>query len=364
MSKRPASPSSSIDTTSLKQKRTLSSYTTRTSEAESPSFTQWAPSDIVILQAVGRIHPRDLSKTPVTFEASRGLLARESQVFSDMFHFPQPGTLESTEQVAPTIEVFDDAEELEKFLEVVHDYRVYFESDSWKEFASVAAILRLSTKYQVGHLRRRMVEHLEATYYPTSFEAYKDLPTPEAPATQHLNAIQLLTETNVQRLLPTAFFSCLAATQGQYEKLYDESVPSDPSTALWVVEHKIKERCMRAGFLFDEDTHTQLRDFARLSGRVHGFAVATTDRGLTCEMNSYRWFTDTMSVRRRKELRIRVDYLRQAFGRLQGQKICASCNKEADKMLTENDKKTWSRLPSFFQLPPWEELLPEEDTNV
>lgn len=124
MSKRPASPSSSTDTTALKKKRTLSSYTTRTCEAESTSFSQWAPSDIVILQAIGRAHPRDPSKIPVSFEASRGLLARESHVFSDMFHFPQPGIKsESTEQTTPTIEVFDDAEELEKFLEVVHDYR-------------------------------------------------------------------------------------------------------------------------------------------------------------------------------------------------------------------------------------------------
>lgn len=338
---------------------------TRTCEAESTSFSQWAPSDIVILQAIGRAHPRDPSKIPVSFEASRGLLARESHVFSDMFHFPQPGIKsESTEQTTPTIEVFDDAEELEKFLEVVHDYRVYFESDSWKDLASVAAILRLSSKYQVGHLRRRMVEHLEATYYPTTFDAYKALSAPEVPAAQHMSAIQLLTETNVQRLLPAAFFSCLAATKGQYDKLYDEVVPSDRTTALWVEEHKIKERCMRAGFLFDEDTHTHLRDFGRLSGRVHGFAVATSDRGLTCEMNSYRWFTDTMSVRRRKELRVRVDYLQQAVGRLQGQKICATCNKEADKVLAENDTKTWSRLPSFFQLPSWEELLAEEGSDA
>ncbi|KAJ6556677.1 hypothetical protein B0H10DRAFT_1894722 [Mycena sp. CBHHK59/15] len=102
------------------------------------------------------------------FRLSRGVLARQSNVFQDMLAFPQPGD-ETLIDGCPVVQLQDDPKDVEDFFSAIFDSAFFEPPPSHCAFSTVAGILRLATKYDIAYLRRRALQHLNLIYPSTTF---------------------------------------------------------------------------------------------------------------------------------------------------------------------------------------------------
>ncbi|KAJ7473285.1 hypothetical protein FB451DRAFT_1248909 [Mycena latifolia] len=93
------------------------------------------------------------------FKVHRGQLCRHSEVFDDVFSIPQPKDQDLYDG-CPWVEVYDCPSDVLYFLKALYD-GLYFKTPGANDFPAVAAVLRLSTKYLVEHLRQRCMTRLE-----------------------------------------------------------------------------------------------------------------------------------------------------------------------------------------------------------
>ncbi|EIW78055.1 hypothetical protein CONPUDRAFT_168007 [Coniophora puteana RWD-64-598 SS2] len=101
----------------------------------------------------------------VAFKVHRGQLERHSEVFCDLFSFPQPpSSCEASDSMGeepafvegcPLVQLFGDAPGDVRCLLVALYDGMYFANSSPNHFPIVAAVLRLSTKYIIDHLREQ-----------------------------------------------------------------------------------------------------------------------------------------------------------------------------------------------------------------
>ncbi|KAJ7613886.1 hypothetical protein DFH06DRAFT_1344430 [Mycena polygramma] len=101
----------------------------------------------------------------VAFKVHRGQLRRHSEVFDDLFSIPQPKDQELYDG-SPWVEVYDCPSDVLYFLRALYD-GLYFKTPGANDFPAVAAVLRLSTKYLVEHLRQRCMSRLELDWPST-----------------------------------------------------------------------------------------------------------------------------------------------------------------------------------------------------
>ncbi|KAF8168565.1 hypothetical protein B0H34DRAFT_64923 [Crassisporium funariophilum] len=99
------------------------------------------------------------------FKVHRGQLERHSEVFSDLFSIPQPKDPELIDGCS-CVELQDCPSDVFYFLGALYD-GLYFKSPRSSDFPAIAAVLRLSTKYLVEHLRQRCLARLEADWPST-----------------------------------------------------------------------------------------------------------------------------------------------------------------------------------------------------
>ncbi|KIY45882.1 hypothetical protein FISHEDRAFT_60736 [Fistulina hepatica ATCC 64428] len=93
------------------------------------------------------------------FKVHRGQLGRHSEIFHTLFSLPQPpGDSQTLFDGAPWVEIHDDPSDVFYFLSALYD-GLYFSSRA-NDFPAMAAVLRLSTKYVVEHLRQRCLDRL------------------------------------------------------------------------------------------------------------------------------------------------------------------------------------------------------------
>ncbi|PPQ98086.1 hypothetical protein CVT26_003256 [Gymnopilus dilepis] len=92
------------------------------------------------------------------FKVHRGQLERHSEVFSDLFSLPQPDNPELVDG-CPCVELQDSPSDVFYFLSALYD-GLYFKKPRSSDFPAVAAVLRLSSKYLVEHLRQHCLARL------------------------------------------------------------------------------------------------------------------------------------------------------------------------------------------------------------
>ncbi|KAJ3515569.1 hypothetical protein NLJ89_g1673 [Agrocybe chaxingu] len=102
------------------------------------------------------------------FKVHRGQLERHSEVFSDLFSMPQPKDQELVDDCG-VVELQDCPSDVFYFLSALYD-GLYFKKSRASDFPVIAAILRLSTKYLVDHLRQRCLARLDADWSLTLAE--------------------------------------------------------------------------------------------------------------------------------------------------------------------------------------------------
>ncbi|CAL1705323.1 unnamed protein product [Somion occarium] len=143
-----------------------------------------------------------------------GLLSIHSPVFRDMFSLPQPRGVERFDG-CPFIRLYDSAEDFSYFLQVLLG-TIILDVETTPIHA-IAAILRISTKYEASMIRQRCIKVLELTY-PSTLAGWLQSPSSEAIGSseelhlRHFHIANLARETNALNILPVALLMCCMGT--------------------------------------------------------------------------------------------------------------------------------------------------------
>ncbi|GLB38307.1 putative BTB/POZ domain containing protein [Lyophyllum shimeji] len=185
-------------------------------------------------------------ESPTAFRVHRGVLGRHSEVFEGMFSIPQPSSNSNIEtfegcQVVP---MYDLPSDLSSLIKALYD-GANFRNRNFEDFAYLTGILRLSTKYFIGHLRTQAIRFLTETW-PYSLKGHdamvtKALATPSSngltfPYVHPLHVLNLAHEVNVRIVIPPALYflslyPLADILRGDHPKLKVQH-PSSPSSSL------------------------------------------------------------------------------------------------------------------------------------
>lgn len=189
-----------------------------------PHTDFWFDDGNVILQAEDRL-----------FKIHRGVLARRSEVFRDMFTLAQPSYDENSPDKdlldgCPVIPLSDHVGDLVHILSPLYDSgKKYFDKNQPLSFWAISAMLRLGTKYQFDDIREEAISRLRI-YFPSSLADFRnELTTPRGPVASdypkvfwHSNTISdfncnhslivvtLARTFELNDLIPSAMFVCSA----------------------------------------------------------------------------------------------------------------------------------------------------------
>ncbi|KZP14391.1 hypothetical protein FIBSPDRAFT_912810 [Athelia psychrophila] len=175
------------------------------------------------------------------FKVHRGQLERHSEVFQSLFSVPQPIASELIEG-CPFVELHDCPSDLFYLLSALYD-GLYFKKAHANDFTAISAVLRLSTKYFIDHLRRRCMHRLNMDW-PSSLKAWdareKDAVdaqgrySPRDACAHPILVIHLALELGLESLLPAAFYDL---SRYGPSKIYLGAAPS-PGTHLHLSQAK------------------------------------------------------------------------------------------------------------------------------
>ncbi|TEB27541.1 hypothetical protein FA13DRAFT_1712464 [Coprinellus micaceus] len=148
-------------------------------EIASPSAPPTIPeylADHNLTQADGELWYDDgnliILSEDVAFRVYRGLLSKRSSVFGDMFEFPPPKEGNEIVEGVPIVRTWDSSLDMGRFLRAILDSEFFLPPPAPTSISLLESILRLSTKYNVPHLRSRATAHLLTTY-PTTLATWR-----------------------------------------------------------------------------------------------------------------------------------------------------------------------------------------------
>ncbi|KAI0355240.1 hypothetical protein OH77DRAFT_1425310 [Trametes cingulata] len=160
----------------------------------------------------------------LAFRAYRGILARRSEVFRDLFSIPNPQQLETMDGV-PVVRVSDSPEELRYLLMVLCCGTNYFNEQDEAiaiKFPVLSALIRLSHKYAVHDVLNQALSRLKKHRKSLGWKVakpgsassrYVDMEPKDAIAVVHL---AVLTDTST--LLPSAYLQCTSLGPELFER--------------------------------------------------------------------------------------------------------------------------------------------------
>ncbi|KZT67607.1 hypothetical protein DAEQUDRAFT_672986 [Daedalea quercina L-15889] len=146
------------------------------------------------------------------FKVHQGLLAYNSEVFRDLFTIPQPASSETFDG-CPVVHLTDHPVELRLLLQAIFSGQSYHRNDKRVGFAIVAAIVRLSHKYQIDYVRDAYLWRMKSCF-PTKFETWDTMRGSCGSTLTGFCTADAITAVNIARLtgtdsmLPTALYSC------------------------------------------------------------------------------------------------------------------------------------------------------------
>ncbi|KDQ56532.1 hypothetical protein JAAARDRAFT_294594 [Jaapia argillacea MUCL 33604] len=252
------------------------------------------------------------------FKIFGGILSENSPIFRDMFSLSTPSASETIDG-CPVVHLSDTAEEVEHMLRALHNRR-YFRTDVLQPIAVVGSLLRLGKKYGIDHLREDSMELLQREW-PSSLDEHLTVDgfvvICDEPGVT-IDAISLALQTGVLSILPVAFYKCL------YNDL------------TWVMEGERRMDGTIAKLSSDDQRRC-------LGGRVNVFTGDCTQA--------------------RKDLFIRLwDPLPEIWALEDWDEdwsddLCPACIVDGKERFEAARRTIWDKLPSFFDLPPWNELI-------
>ncbi|OCH93057.1 hypothetical protein OBBRIDRAFT_725512, partial [Obba rivulosa] len=146
------------------------------------------------------------------FRVYKGLLAQHSPVFRDMFTIAQPDAA-NTVDMCPCVPLSDSASGLRQLLRLIVGQVDLFRTETSLRFSAVAAIIHLSNKYQMEHIRNQTLQSLErilAVEPPEELQVEQYLA--QSPLAIMLEdaftLVHLAHVTGSTSLLPVAYYMC------------------------------------------------------------------------------------------------------------------------------------------------------------
>ncbi|CAK5268366.1 unnamed protein product, partial [Mycena citricolor] len=307
---------------------------TPTTPASKHSPDLWFDDGTLILETEG-----------TQFKVFRGILAANSTVFSDMLLVGRPSDNDEIEDGCPVVHVHDSALDLMHFLKALHHIS-YYDPQETKDFLLIAAILRLSTKYNVEFLRRRALAHI-SSLYPTKLS---DWDQRKDNAMEVFNArpfavFLLAKETGHQALLPACMYLC--ADSVDINDILDglESIDGTHIELDW----PDKRACIRGR----QNLLLALRSevFAFLTGSLAVITGCTAQA--RCDASKLRWLQSLeASLGNGCPGIFSIKFPWPSFRKA----VCETCYAASYAHSNQKREEIWNNLPGYFDLPPWAEL--------
>ncbi|KAJ7128809.1 hypothetical protein C8R43DRAFT_1027223 [Mycena crocata] len=281
----------------------------------------WFDDGTVVLQAEATL-----------FRVYRGVLAAQSPIFRDTFTIPQPVEQDMYDGY-PQLIVHDTADDLKIFLLALHDAG-YFMNSPVDGIKTLSSLLKLATKYEVGHLRTRMIFIL-ARLYPSSRTPLLwvlDRGSPSGYTRRggdDFIALNLATEYHVAWILPNIYYACCRHSIAQF---FDAPIPTAEKT-----------RCMKAMKKFSH--HWRSRIYA---GVYTGSEACENER--KCQTARLNW------LRTNTNLPMSGVFSTHSFDWTKVG-LCTRCTITSKTDYSRERGALWTALPTLFGLPSWDELL-------
>ncbi|KAF9071185.1 hypothetical protein BDP27DRAFT_1291582 [Rhodocollybia butyracea] len=323
------------------------------------------------------------SEARLGFRVHRGVLARHSEVFQDMFELPQPDTLDDNDndnevswyEGCQVISMYDIPIELSNLVKALYDGPT-FQNRSVDDFFYLAGILRLATKYLITHLRSQAIKHLTQTWsynlkghdnmlelaLRTPLLSYS--PDPTIPPTKlsypfihPLHVLNFAISTNVRIIIPSAlYFLSLYPLEdllrADHPKLQVKH-PSKPSSALQPTD------LVRYTLMFQRRLDAILEFINTVVGEHESSPSCTSGTG-KCKRNFQRLATrlSTSWVVRTGPFNFIAQAISQVNQDTDG--FCTLCREEFAREAGAYREKIWAELPAICGLPSWDAMKKEE----
>ncbi|KAJ7165467.1 hypothetical protein C8R43DRAFT_878512 [Mycena crocata] len=251
------------------------------------------------------------------FRVYRGVLASQSSIFHDTFGMPQPAE-EPLYEGCPILVLQDSPDDVRSFLLAIHDAG-YFINSPVNGIQTLSGLLRLATKYDVGHLRDRMISIL-ASIYPTSLPEWVLRQCPagyEEHDGDDFIALNLALEVDVYVILPSIYYACC---RHPFAALLD--------APLSITD---KKKCVAAVEAFERTWR----------GKVYGMlldVISTCDDEGGCHEMQVRWIRD-------HGLPTFADVFEFDWDAVA---LCAECTEAGKDEYARERLALWNALPTLF----------------
>ncbi|KAJ7668687.1 hypothetical protein DFH06DRAFT_205875 [Mycena polygramma] len=302
--------------------------------------TIWYKDGSVVLQA-----------QDTQFRVHWGVLAQASAFFHDLSGLPQP-TDQPNVDGCPVIEISDLVADVECLLTGLYNPGLF--NQKALPFPYIASFVRLGRKYDFKDLFDIAVERL-AFENPTTLEEYTALGTVLSTAAGkrvshsttrivnyrgiHYDMLELARENDLLALLPCAYFRVARLS---LESIFEEIQRPDGTTcALSSMDRAI---CTRG---HERLQHAQWKPDNTLSWVVLWKCSDNCAEHKKCDQ-ARESVLRSILFNPAVYAFIVIEEIQKYF--------CAGCAKMVGTSLATGQGKMWENLPSFFELPPWQEL--------
>ncbi|KDQ59530.1 hypothetical protein JAAARDRAFT_33106 [Jaapia argillacea MUCL 33604] len=273
------------------------------------------------------------------FKVYMGRLSQSSSIFCDMFCVSTSSGGDHIDG-CPAVHLPDSAEDVTHMLRAIHDWQYYPQSEI-QSFSAVRAFLRLGKKYDIPFLWNEASRRLRAEL-PASLPEFDGIPEGwvhvDLLETPWGDTINLARETGLISILPCVFLFC--CTRNDFMEWVDDDdgdLSSEDQVRCYRGRDRMSSYYLKStfGWLLKDDPHPE--DSYCRNGSTR------------CRMSKLKLF---FSRATNLELICCVGSWRDSWG----VGLCSECLESGEKSFADSRVECWSKLPSFFDLPPWEEL--------
>ncbi|KAF7297674.1 BTB domain-containing protein [Mycena kentingensis (nom. inval.)] len=272
------------------------------------------------------------------FRVTKGVLARHSSLFKDMLSLPLPQDEPLVDECPLVVLSGDSSADWTHLLAAMYPDSC-FDSKPAAGYAAVAAVLRLSKKYDMANFRQATVRRLK-TDFPTTLAAYHAQRSAQpsiaqvSPGGEDVDlsyVIAVAREVDLYSILPSALYSYVV------KKIAYDGEP-------W---SKLNLAPVDEAMLF--------KGYARLA-RLHSLTPERTSVGAvpsptcrrSCDEAAFEYLDEL------KDSLASVDVFAQWHA--WSDHLCSLCVQHSESIYEIAQGNLWHALPSFFGLPSWDEL--------
>ncbi|KAH9479729.1 hypothetical protein JR316_0008324 [Psilocybe cubensis] len=285
-----------------------------------------------------------------------------------MFDIPQPLEPDPNAYIesCPIVEMQDSAYDLEYIISIFYDNIRHHMREPMK-FKDIAALLRLGKKYEIGHFQdealRRLRHDLPSTY--NTWEAQlgwvycQDVCQILEVWNFYPQIISLAHEIGLETILPAAYL-CLIQSQsvenilqGKFQwvgQTCNRSVQeSDQETTIYSFPQSAVHACLIGRDKLLCEIQKTYIDWFQTDVVLPGEDCTTPSEcqqekaETLASLTGMKFFDDI------KAMDFDTDFNTETS-------VCSSCKRSVKDVIQQNRMEIWSRLPSIFGLPDWEDL--------